>query len=80
MKILILGNGFIGKSLNSYFSNKEVTISVASRSTKVGDKYFDFFDESTMRSLIDSVNPDVVVNTVWNTELSTYVKSPLNSE
>lgn len=80
MKILILGSGFIGKSLNNYFSNKEAMTSVASRSTRVGDKYFDLFDESTIRSLIDSVNPDVVVNTVWNTELSTYVMSPLNSE
>ena len=80
MKILILGNGFLGKSLHEYLSQGIHSISLISRSTIVGDSFFDFFREESIRCVIDLIKPDVVINTIWITESSIYASSPLNHD
>jgi UDP-glucose 4-epimerase len=80
MKILILGNGFLGKSLRRYLSESNYSIELVSRSTLVAGDFFDLLNEKNVRDVIDLIKPDVVINTIWITELSIYASSPLNHE
>jgi nucleoside-diphosphate-sugar epimerase len=80
MKILILGNGFLGKSLCRYLSESNYSIELVSRSTLVAGDFFDLLNEKNVRDVIDLIKPDVVINTIWITELSIYTSSPLNHD
>jgi nucleoside-diphosphate-sugar epimerase len=80
MKILILGNGFLGKSLDKYLSEGNYSVILISRGTRVGGNFFDLFKENTVREVIGLIRPDVVINTIWVTELSVYVDSHLNDD
>lgn len=80
MKVLILGDGFIAKNLDLFLDENEYQVFKVSRKTKVGSGLFDFFDESKLRSVIQDYQPNILINTIWNTELSSYTQSSLNFE
>jgi nucleoside-diphosphate-sugar epimerase len=78
MKILVFGDGFIARNLILFLDREKFSVITVSRKTIVGQSFFDFFDLDNLRSVIQENRPDVVINTIWNTELKSYVDSPLN--
>jgi nucleoside-diphosphate-sugar epimerase len=80
LRILILGRGFLGKSLETYLSDELGSRICLSRNSLVFDQYFNFFDETSLRRAIDEFKPEVVINTIWTTETGTYLNSPANLE
>ena len=78
MRILILGRGFLGKNLESYLSDELGSKICLSRNSPLGEEYFNFFDETSLRNAIETIKPEVVINTVWTTEAGTYLNSPAN--
>ena len=78
MKILIFGDGFIARNLHLFLNREKFSIILVSRKTIVGSSYFDFFDLTKVQSVIQEHRPDIVINTVWNTELKSYAHSSLN--
>ena len=80
MKILILGDGFIAKNLSLFLDKDKYSLITISRKSVVGADYFDFFNLSNLQIAIQEHSPDVVINTIWNTELISYTFSSLNLE
>jgi len=78
MKILIFGDGFIARNLHLFLNKENFSVILISRKTIVGSSHFDFFDLNKVQSVIQEYRPDIVINTIWNTELKSYAHSSLN--
>jgi nucleoside-diphosphate-sugar epimerase len=72
-KIAILGaNGFLGSPISSAFAANGWEVIPLSRTlgkeSNGEEGLVDLFDEATLKSALDSANPNVVLTTAWDTE------------
>jgi nucleoside-diphosphate-sugar epimerase len=75
-KIVIIGaDGFIGSALLRFIDPQQFKIITTSRKTTVpskGNIKFDLLDKSSWNTLLNDVNPDIVICTAWETEHQHY--------
>ena len=83
MKILVIGNGFIGSAIVKRLESEGHELLTFSRTFKAGDKSqqvvgdvlnFDIFAKTLLW------NPQVVIHTAWITDHATYAQDASNSE
>ena len=79
MKILITGaTGFVGKTLQSNLSSKGYEIYPTSRRYLSNYIHFDVRILQNAKEVLQSINPDVVVNLAWNASELNYLESKTN--
>jgi nucleoside-diphosphate-sugar epimerase len=83
MKVLVIGNGFLGSEIIKLFGSNDFDVMVVSRSINpgfVGKKIEgDFLKQDLINHALEWA-PDVVIQTAWITDHKKYLNDPLNKD